>query len=159
MNGCFFGTHAKNNEEYRIVLNKQNLRFAAVMVVGLITAAVAFFAEFYWETAVSDKMLGVYSGAGTGLFVAGLGFILRNRMLLKDEEKLKESRLKHTDERLQEIRNKSFRTATLVMLVVMYAGALIGGLFNPILVEALLLSVSFFLVTFGIAYQYYNRKM
>lgn len=72
---------------------------------------------------------------------------------------LKKSRLNNTDERIQEIGNKAFRVATYAMLAALYAVALIGGLFYPVLVEYLLLVVCTFLLVYVIAFKYYNKKI
>ena len=47
-------------------------------------------------------MLGVYCGIGVGLICSGIVFLIRNKRLMKDEEKLKEARLQVTDERNME---------------------------------------------------------
>lgn len=153
------GSNAKNNEEYRMVL-KSRMRFMiALIIVGIITATVGFGAEFYLNTSINEHMLGVYSGVGVGLTASGIILWFKNRILLNDDKKLKESRLNNTDERIQEISNKAFRVASYVMLIALYGTTLIGGLFYPILAEALLFISCTFLLSYTIAFKYYNSKM
>lgn len=104
-------------------------------------------------------MLGVYSGVGTGLSVCGIILWIKNKLLLNNDEKLKESRLNNTDERIQEIASESFKVAAIVMLIALYLTALIGGLFYPVLVDALLFISCTFLLSYIIAFKYYNSKM
>lgn len=159
MRGILWGSTAKNNEEYKIVL-KSRMRFMiALTIVGIITAAIGFGAEFYLNAPINEHMLGVYSGIGVAFTVSGITLWFKNRILLNDEKKLKESRLNNTDERIQEISNKSFRAAAYVMLIALYGTALIGGLFYPILTEALLFISCTFLLAYTIAFKYYNSRM
>lgn len=159
MKGILCGTTARTNEEYKKVIKNRMKLMVAIIIIGIITATAGFFAEFYLEVPINEHMLGVYSGIGAGLFAAGIILWIKNRLLLNNDEKLKESRLSNTDERIQEIGNKAFRTATYVMLVALYASALIGGLFYPVLVEALMFIVCTFLLGYMIAFKYYNNKM
>ena len=159
MKGILCGATAKTNEEYKNVLKSRMKFMVAISIVGIITATVGFGAEFYFKASINDHMLGVYSGIGVGLFVAGIILWIKNRLLLNNDEKLKESRLNNTDERIQEISNKAFRVATYMMLIALYATALIGGLFYPILVQVLMFIVCTFLLAYIVAFKYYNNKM
>lgn len=159
MRGIFCGTSARTNEEYKIVVKNRIKISVGIILIGIITAAVAVYAEFYTQTILKDHILGVYTGVGTGLAAGGLILLIKNIMMLKNEDKLKISRLSDTDERIQEIGNKAFRAATYVMLVVMYLVALIGGIFIPELIRALLLVISVFLFAYIVFYSYYNKKM
>jgi hypothetical protein len=159
MRGILCGTTVKTNEEYKKVIRKRMKSMIAISIIGIITATVGFGSEFYFKIAINEQMLGVYSGMGTGLFVAGIILWIKNKLLLNNDEKLKESRLSNTDERIQEIGNKAFRVATYALLVALYAAALIGGLLYPVLVKCLLLLVCTFLLTYVIAFKYYNKKM
>ena len=159
MNGVLCKTSAKNNDEYKIVIKNRIKIMIAMTIIGIITTAVGFGAEFYFKAAINEHMLGVYSGMGTGLFASGIVLWIKNKRLLGNEEKLKASRLANTDERNREIGNKAFRVAAGVMLVALYATGLIGGLFYQVLVEAFLFIVCIFLISYLIAYIYYNKKM
>ena len=80
---CLFQiTKEQNNAEYRKKLENQNKCMLVIIVIGVITSVVAFFAEFFSEIKLDDFMLGVYSGVGVGLVAAGVGMLVRNRRLL-----------------------------------------------------------------------------
>lgn len=159
MKGPLCLTNAKNNEEYRIVLKKRNILFFVLIMIGIITAFFGFWAEEYMKTSINEKMLGVYTGFGTGLFLAGSILLIKNLLILKNEEKLKESRLTCTDERNKEIEGRAFRVASYVMIAAFYCVAMIGGLFYPVLVDVLLIVIFSFVITYFIAYRVYNSKM
>lgn len=159
MRGFICSTNVTTNEEYRKIVKTRMKLFVAFIVLGIVTASVAFYAEMNIKVTINEHMLGVYTGVGVGLIVAGAMLWIKNKQLLKNEEKLKESRLNNTDERILEIGNKAFRLATYVMLITVYGIALIGGLFIPELVRVLLFIVCAFLLTYVIAFKYYNNKM
>jgi uncharacterized membrane protein len=159
MRGFICSTNVTTNEEYRNVVKTRMKLFVAFIIFGIVTASVAFYAEMNMNVAINEHMLEVYAGVGVGLILVGTMLWIKNRRLLNNEEKLKESRLSNTDERILEISNKAFRVATYVMLIAVYGIALIGGLFYPELVQILLVLVSAFLLTYVIAFKYYNNKM
>lgn len=159
MRGIFCGSNAKNNEEYRIyVKTKMNL-LLLLFFIGLVTMAISLMAEFYWTVTINEHMLGVYTGAGTGLAAAGAVLWIKNKLLLNNEEKLKISRISNSDERMQEINSKAIRVATVILLVALYVIGLIGGLFNPILIKVLFGCMTIFVAAYIIAYKIYEKKM
>lgn len=159
MRGLLCGTTAKTNEEYKQVVKVRMYRFAGLGLIGAVTMITALLAEFYWKLDVKEEMLGVYTGGGFGLLLISIIMLIKNTTLLKDEEKLKASRISNGDERINEISNRAFRTASIVMLIAMYALALIGGLLYPELVRLLLIIVSIFVFAYVVSYYIYNKKM
>lgn len=157
---CLFAvTKAQNNEEYRKKLMAQNKYMWIILLVGLITAAAAFCMEFLTELPLDDFMLGVYSGVGVGLVAVSLVFQIRNRRLLKDEEKLKEARLQFTDERNVELASRSIKIATVALVAAIYVVFLIGGFFYPVICRFMLLLLLVFFLTYGIAHSVLSRHM
>jgi Flp pilus assembly protein TadB len=159
MRGLLCGTTAKTNEEYKQVVKIRMYRFLCLGLIGAITFVTALLAEFYWKLDVKEQMLGVYTGVGAGLIGASVAMWIKNKRLLGNEEKLKVSRISNADERIKEISEKAFRMAAVVMLVVMYAVALIGGLFYPVLVELLLAIISIFVFVYLVSYFVYSKRM
>lgn len=159
MRGLFCGTNAKNNEEYKVHVKAKMNILLLVLFIGMATLAVSLMAEFQWSVNISEHMLGVYTGVGTGLIFAAVILWVKNRRLLNNEEKLKESRINSSDERMKEISSKAFRVAAVFLLITLYAIGLIGGLFYPLLVKLLLGCVTVFLLAYVIAYKIYEKKM
>ena len=101
---CLFsGSKATNNEEFRKQLQAKNKALLGLILLGIISAAAAYYMEFWGKMKVDDYMQGVYCGIGVVLICSGIVFLIRNKRLMKDEEKLKEARLQVTDERNIEI--------------------------------------------------------
>lgn len=159
MRGIFCATTARNNEEYKKAVKTKMGIFAMIMVVGIIVAIVAFGAAAKEIAALPEHMLNVYCGAGTGLAAAGLVLFIKNLLLLKQEEKLTQERLKNADERLQQVGNKALRIGVMTMMLTFYTVALIGGIFYPVLVKVLLIVMSVFLAVYMLSYWYYEKKM
>jgi hypothetical protein len=125
---------------------------------GIFTISIAAAVRMYLDN-LNTSMFCVYIGFGCGLMFAGALLWIRNKNILKDEVKLKESRLTNSDERIQEISNRAFRASALILIFAMYCIALIGGFFYPVLVQVLLFLVSVFLLAYTISYRVYNKKM
>ena len=155
----FCQTTATTNEEYRKELKDRNGWLLFMAIGGAGEAAAAALAESGGTLSIPDYMLGVYCGTGAGIMVAAIVLYIRNLFLLKDEEKLKKSRLENYDERNQEIRNKALLAAVKILLVVCFVTAMVGGIFYPYLIKMLLFVIDVFLFSYLIANAYYKRRM
>ncbi len=159
MRGIFCQTTATTNEEYRKELKDRSGWLLFMAIGGAGEAAAAALAESGGTLSIPDYMLGVYCGTGAGIMVAAIVLYIRNLFLLKDEEKLKKSRLENYDERNQEIRNKALLAAVKILLVVCFVTAMVGGIFYPYLIKMLLFVIYVFLFSYLIANAYYKRRM
>jgi len=159
MRGILCVSNVRTNEEYRKVIKVRMRIMMLLVVMGIISATIGYGAEFYIETPINSHMLGVYSGMGVGLIIGGAVLWIKHRLLLNNEEKLKESRVSYTDERIKEIGNKAFRVASYAMLIAVYVMALVGGLYNTIIFQVLMVLPFIFILVYAISYKYYNRKM
>ncbi len=159
MKGILCSTKARNNEEYRKVIKRRMQLSALIGAIGLLTTALSLMAEYVWGLEISDHILGVYCGMGCGLLAGCIVLWIKQGRLLKDEEKLTQSRLENADERIEEINNKALRSALIFLLVALYAIGLIGGIFYPILTRVLAILVAFFILVYLIARKVYEKKM
>lgn len=152
---CLFaGSKASNNEEFRRQLKAKNKFMWLFIVLGIFSAAVAYYCEFFGEMNVDDYMLGVYCGIGVGV-----ALLIRNKRLLKDEAKLKEARLEQTDERNVEIGIHAQRIAAMVLLVAMYLVFLLGGLYDSFLSKVMACLICLFVAVYSIAWRVLNKRM
>lgn len=115
--------------------------------------------EFSGKMKVDDYMQGVYCGIGVGFICSGIVFLIRNKRLMKDEEKLKEARLQVTDERNIEIGSRALRMAAFVLLIVMYFAFLFGGLYDPMISKLMSCMICLFLIVYAIAWRVLNKHM
>jgi len=159
MRGILCVSNVRTNEEYRKVIKVRMRIMLLLVVMGIISATIGLGAELYIETPINSHMLGVYSGMGVGLIISGTVLWIKHRLLLNNEDKLKESRVSYTDERIKEIGNKAFRVASYAMLVAVYVMALVGGLYNIIIFQVLMVIPFVFILVYAISYKYYNSKM
>ncbi len=159
MRGIFCITAATTNEEYRKELKKKNFICIFMMILGLAVAVTVVIAEKRGTVGLSSHIMGVYCGVASGIAFGGLILLIKNLRTLANEDKLKQSRVENSDERLTEIRSKSIQVAIMVMMAVCLVGALIGGIFYPFLIKALLVVLYTFLLSYIIAFAVYKRKM
>ena len=153
---CLFsGSKATNNEEFRKQLQAKNKCLLGLILLGI----AAYYMEFSGKMKVDDYMLGVYCGIGVGLICSGIVFLIRNKRLMKDEEKLKEARLQVTDERNIEIGSRALRMAAFVLLIVMYFAFLFGGLYDPMISKLMSCMICLFLIVYAIAWRVLNKHM
>lgn len=150
---------AKNNEEYREVLKKRRFRFGLFILAGLATEAVVLYVHYCTEIGISEYHLGFLLGLGAGMALGGVVGILKIRRRLKDEEKLKEVRLKETDERELELDSMALRGTARILLGVLYVLLILGGIFA----SDLLLWLSWgliilYLLSFALFRKYYESK-
>ena len=155
---CLFaGSKVTNNEKFRKQLQAKNKCLLGLILLGIISAAAAYYMEFSGKMKVDDYMLGVYCGIGVGLICSGIVFLIRNKRLMKDEGKLKEARLQVTDER--NIGSRALRMAAFVLLIVMYLAFLFGGLYDPMISKLMSCMICLFLIVYAIAWRVLNKHM
>lgn len=159
MLGMFCGSDCKTNEEYKKLIKGRILFFIGVIILGGITLLVTFLGDRYFNLKISEYMMGTYSGVGTALIVVGILLLIKNILLLNNEEKLRKVRIINTDERNKEISLKASRIALAVMLVTMYLVALIGGLWYPEITQILLFIICLFLLAYVIAYKLISSRI
>lgn len=157
--GLLCGTTAANNEEYRKVLKRRNIWIAAFALLGLMIAAAAFLAAGNERVQLPEYILGVYCGVGTGICLGCIFLIVRNLLIMGNEEKLKQGRLENSDERIAEIRNRACGVAIGVTLLLCIAAGLIFGIYEQVLIKAVLFVLDVFIFSYLIACAYYKNKI
>ncbi len=159
MKGLFCGgCKARTNDEYRAVLAKRQKKMLVLLLVGLLTVVAGI--VYTWINRFEDSYsLGFVFGFGTGLAFGALLAIVKIRKTLRSEEKLKEARLKETDERELEVGNQALRLAAKVMLAALYVFLIVGGLFWEEIMLACCALLCIFLFSYVFAQKYYNKQM
>lgn len=159
MKGLFCGgCKARTNDEYRVVLKKRQKRMPVLLIAGLLTVAAGI--VYIGINGFEDSYaLGFVFGFGTGLALGAVLAMVKIWKTLQDEEKLKEARLKETDERELEVGNQALRLTAKVMLAVLYVLLIIGGLFWEEIMFVCCFLVGIFLLSYMIAKKYYEKQM
>lgn len=151
--------NVKTNEEYLNYLKKGMKTSVLVIIVGIITIAIAILNEVFGF--IKDKTLinGFYTGLGTSIVIGSIIGMLKSKKVMKNETLLKEERLKKQDERNQMIADKALKAATATILFISYAALLVAGFYSM----EVFFCFWFVAIIFGFSYQffvmYYNRKM
>lgn len=159
MLGIFCATKVTSDEEYRKYAGRRCFVYAGLALIGVITAAIAIAAEYLWTVEISDMMLGVYTGVGTGLTVAGIILLIKNMLLIRDEKKLRQARIADSDERNIQISMLATKAALAVLLIGMYFAILLGGLWYPILTKILAFLLVLFMFSYMVAYRIISWKI
>ncbi len=159
MRGIFCARGTANVEEYKKVVKVRIWAELFLAVMGVATVVVSVLIKLMGISVLPEFANGFLTGAGTGLAVAGTIFAVRMLRMLKDENKLREARIKESDERLVAINHSAIRLAALVLIVAMYVVMLVGVFFSKELVFALSGLVLLFFVVYGIANAIFSRRM
>lgn len=147
----------QTNEEYRKYLKRKYKIYIGIIAAGILMGLFGWLGEYWISVPLDDYVLGIYFGAGVGMVLAGVLRLIKSRQICKDEEKLKQARLELSDERIQEISSKAFRMASWILVIVMYAGILIGGVFYPIISKIMCSMLCLFLVSYSICYRIFEK--
>ena len=161
MRNLFYPTcRAKNNEEYRAVLKKRRVGFYLFILTGIATEGLVLFLYYCARIEIPDYRLGYLLGMGAGLAASGVIGLVRIRKRMTDEEKLKEFRLKETDERELEMDSLALKATAKLLLAVMYVVLIVAGVFE----RDELMCVCFgliviFLLGYDVFRKYYGTKI
>lgn len=157
--GIFCATTATTNEEYRKVLKRRNIWMGALVMAGILIAGTAWHEEQSQSMALPEYSIGLYCGFGVGIAIAGALLFIKNLILMRNEEKLRRSRLENADERLHEISSRASRMALMVLMFVIITGGMICGIYEPLVLKIMIFLIDIFAFSYMIAFFYYNRKM
>ena len=151
---------AKNNEEYRAVLKKRQVALGLFILAGLATEGLILFLYFFTRIHIGEYQMGYLLGVGAGLMLGGVIGVVRIRRRMADEEKLKEFRLKETDERELEVDSLALRATAKTLLIALYVILIVAGVFNrQELVHVCFGLVALFLLGYVAFRKYYGTKI
>lgn len=156
----FGNANIHTDEDYLRILRRRQRLFIGMLIVGLLTSAITGIAELLeLHYAMSPRQFGFYCGVGGGLTGGAIVFLLRNYQAMRDPEKLRQARIKETDERMQDISRRALAVAGYALLLAVYLTCLIGGIFYPELLMILAGLACVFLITYVISFFIYNKMM
>ena len=134
-----------------------NKVFMGLTAVLVILGAAVLFHTLLREA--GDWHQGAVYGMGTGLMLGSAVAMFRIRRILSDEGRLKEQRLKETDERELEIGNMALRQTAKLLLLVIYILMVFGILISEELLKVCCLLIGIFLLSYIGFQKYYERKV
>jgi len=117
-------------EKYKEIIRK---RIRGVMIVTILIAALVILMHFFVMKSVngaSGYLFSFLEGGVIGLDLGALGFMLRYRKALDDDEKLKKLYNEEHDERMQFIRQKTGIPLFTIAGAALIVGGLVAGYVN-----------------------------
>ena len=144
-------------EKYRQILNK---RIKLLAVLALCAAGLGVYDVFFADPAVKESaVFGLMLGALTALGLMSAVLILRFRIILRDDVKLKTQYNKESDERLKSIRAKAGMPVLLLTSAGMIAAGIAAAHFNTEIFIALVTAAICQMLTGAVIKLIYLRKI
>lgn len=159
---CIFGitdSKIKTNDDYRKIIKKKIRAMQILFLVGIFTILANIAGSLTGLINLDSFLSGLCLGMGCGLITAAIIKIIQYRKILGNEERLKEERLKYTDERNLAITAKAVHSATFSVIILSYVAMLVGACFNRIIFFCFWLIIMAFMLIYFIFLKYYSRKM
>ncbi|MBE6023342.1 MAG: hypothetical protein E7231_08930 [Cellulosilyticum sp.] len=132
--------------------------FILLGILGLCTMIAGLLPQFTNLIVLEDYLSGFLTGFGMTLLIASIIFTLRTLKIIRDEQKLKEERLKFQDERNIFIANQSLKVASLVMLICLYIAMIASAFINRHMLYCFLIPAFIFLGSYIIAILYFKKR-
>lgn len=150
---------AKNNIEYCIILKKRLFYLWIMFTAGLVAAILGFIVFWFELFNIEAFQAGILSGFGVGLIVGSITGMFRIRKTMSSEDKLKESRLKETDERELALNSKALRMSAYIVLICIYILMIVGGIFEPMIMYVCSFLIGVFLISYNLLRFHYQKTM
>ncbi len=156
---CLFQTNRSTTlEDFKKVLYTRIKFFCVLGGLGVFTFALGILSVSTNLFNLEDYVSGLLTGAGSALIACSIIAILRTYKILKNEDKLKEERLKYQDERNIMIANQATKVATVTLLVALYISIMLVLIVNHEMLYYLLIPIFVFLTTYVAAAIYFNKR-
>lgn len=150
---------AKNNIEYCIILKKRLFYLWIMFTAGLVAAILGVIVFWFELFNIEAFQAGILSGFGLGLIAGSITGMFRIRKTMSSEDKLKESRLKETDERELALNSKALRMSAYIVLICLYILMIIGGIFEPMIMYVCSFLIGIFLISYNLLRLHYQKTM
>ncbi len=159
----------KEDLEFRKRVKAGMILFIVMGLVGVFTAllpAVApslegplFNPPAAQELRELQQRLNFFGGMGSALAGCSLVFVIKNYSIMTDPAKLRKARIENKDERTMDITQKARGVAGYALLLALYLGGIIGGIYYPVLHMAMAILVMVYMVSYLAAWWFYNKRM
>lgn len=149
---------AKNDNEYRGILEKRMRLWLFLCIVGVITLGVGILVAF-GDGHNASFLGGVYCGVGCGLIFGNIARMIKAKKMLRDDRTIRAARLESQDERNTYITQKAMKGATIVAGSIVYLGMLLTVFIDLVIFWTLWSVLILYAITFYAFKLYYKRKM
>lgn len=147
------------DDDYRRVIRRRIIVMWMFIAAGAVAIAISAVAKLLMKDATNDHMLDYYMGVGVGIIAGSAVTLVRSYRLLKNDTKLRQSRIANCDERAVDLSRRAMCIATYVTMCVVYVACLIVGLFWYPATQILVGYVSILLITYLLVYKILMKRM
>lgn len=149
------------NNHFRKKLEKQAKLFLCMLPLFLLICAFGIVNETFSliSTVEIDFANGVFTGFGFAGGIVCIARVIYIKSILKNEAKLKEERIKNTDERTLQISLKALSTASGILIAVSYIALLVFSFFSKEISLCFAFVIIFFMWAYLIAYKILEKIM
>lgn len=150
-----------DNNHFRKKLEKQARLFLCLFPLFVLIGAFGIINEKFYliSTAEIDFANGVFTGFGFGGGVVCIARIIYIKSVLKNEEKLKEERIKNTDERTLQINSKALSITSGILIAVSCIALLVFSFFSEEISLCFAFVIIFFMCAYLITYKILDKIM
>ncbi len=113
-----------------------------LLILGVASLCVAYFVPI--QSGNADYSTGYYTGLGFGVIAASVITFVKNLLLLKNPQKLKEREIYESDERNRMIGLKTWSWAGYAMFILLYIAQMVAAMFNVVVMNTLLVVLGVF---------------
>lgn len=154
MIGPFCYKDITNDEEYKEHLKKRMKIYFSIVLCGVITLLCLFLAIH----SLAEYAKGFLAGLGSGLIVGGVILLLKNYKILKSKQKIREERIKISDERNRMISDHASKFALIGIIIEIYIIFIVSVLTNSDIYRICIIIISSFILLYIIAFRIYSKK-
>jgi hypothetical protein len=148
-------------EKFRNTIKRRITLFSAMLLGEVILGAYCFWAlDHSVKSGSSDGFVANFqNGIIFGIGILTLSQIIKLRMVVKDDNKLKMLYNQQHDERLKTIRGKAGMPMLMITSIIMLIAAIIAGYFNVVVFITLIIAATVQLSIGAIVKMYYLKTM
>ncbi|MBP3887334.1 MAG: hypothetical protein J6F30_06730 [Cellulosilyticum sp.] len=155
---CLFQTNKNTSiENFKKILYSRIKLFCVLGALGIFTLTVGIVSVVTDLFTIEEYASGLLTGSGSALIACSAVFIIYTYKVIKNEDRLKEERLKYQDERNILIANQSIKVATVALLAALYVSMILVLIINHEMLYYILVPIFVFLIAYLVATAYFNK--
>ncbi len=154
MIGPFCYRNISTDQEFKKILHNHNIVYICFIILGVFTFIFSVLTKNYMK----DFMKGFLEGASFGIILGSALLLFKNYKIINNEQKLRESRIKISDERNHLISELATKFALIIILIEVYVIILLSVFINLDTLKICLLIINSFVLLYILSFQFYSKK-
>lgn len=144
-------------EDFKKILYRRIKLFYVLGTLGIFIFTVGIVPLVTDLFTIEAYASGLLTGCGSALIACSAVSIICTYKIIKNEDRLKEERLKYQDERNILIANQSIKAATIALLAALYVSMILVLIINHEMLYYILVPIFVFLIAYLVATAYFNK--